>query len=79
MNSKESRKKIGIVPQELNIDPFFTPYELLELQAGLYGVRKKERRTDEILDKVKLLDQRNSYARKIGGILNEYTALEGGF
>ena len=40
-NPKESRKKIGIVPQELNIDPFFTPYELLELQSGLYGVKKK--------------------------------------
>ena len=37
---KNSRKKIGIVPQELNIDPFFTPIELLELQAGLYGVPK---------------------------------------
>ena len=36
-----SRKKIGVVPQELNIDPFFTPYELLELQAGLYGIKKK--------------------------------------
>ena len=41
-NSKLSRKKIGIVPQELNIDPFFTPIELLELQAGLYGVTKKK-------------------------------------
>ena len=41
---KKCRKKIGIVPQELNIDPFFTPIELLELQAGLYGVRKQERK-----------------------------------
>ena len=40
-NPKQSRKQIGIVPQELNIDPFFTPIELLELQAGLYGVQKK--------------------------------------
>ena len=40
-NPKLSKKKIGIVPQELNIDPFFTPIELLELQAGLYGVSKK--------------------------------------
>ena len=39
---------MGIVPQELNIDPFFTPYELLEIQAGLYGIRKKERKTMEI-------------------------------
>ena len=65
--AKESRKKIGIVPQELNMDPFFTPYELLELQAGLYGVRKKDRRTEEILSKVNLLDQRNSYARTLSG------------
>ena len=39
--SKETRRRIGIVPQELNIDPFFTPNELLELQAGLYGIKKK--------------------------------------
>ena len=64
---KETRKKIGIVPQELNIDPFFTPYELLELQAGLYGVRKKDRHTKKILEKVKLLDQKNSYARTLSG------------
>ena len=44
-NAIATRKKIGIVPQELNIDPFFTPFELLELQAGLYGIRKKNRRT----------------------------------
>ncbi len=48
-NSKLSRTKIGIVPQELNIDPFFTPIELLELQGGLYGVAKKNRRSEEIL------------------------------
>ena len=58
INSKKSRRAIGIVPQELNMDPFFTPYELLELQAGLYGVRKKDRRTEEILGKVSLLDQK---------------------
>ena len=40
---RKSKFKIGIVPQELNIDPFFTPYELLELQAGLYGIKKKFR------------------------------------
>ena len=66
-NPKESRKKIGIVPQELNIDPFFTPIELLELQAGLYGVRKKNRKSNEILRKVGLLDQKNSYARTLSG------------
>ena len=66
-DAKKSRKKIGIVPQELNIDPFFTPYELLELQAGLYGVRKKERRTEEILKKLNLFDQKNAYARTLSG------------
>ena len=64
---KESRKKIGIVPQELNIDPFFTPIELLELQAGLYGVPKKNRRSEEILSNVGLLDQKNAYARTLSG------------
>ena len=64
---KTCRKKIGIVPQELNIDPFFTPLELLELQAGLYGVRKKDRKSEEILFNLDLLDQKNSYARTLSG------------
>ena len=62
-----TRKKIGVVPQELNIDPFFTPNELLELQAGLYGVPKRKRKTDEILENLKLTDQRNAYARTLSG------------
>ena len=66
-NAKQCRRKIGIVPQELNIDPFFTPIELLELQAGLYGVQKKDRKSDEILSNVGLLEQRNSYARTLSG------------
>ena len=66
-NSKLSKFKIGIVPQELNIDPFFTPAELLELQAGLYGIPKKNRITEEILDNLKLSDQRNAYARTLSG------------
>jgi len=66
-NAKESRKKIGIVPQELNIDPFFTPIELLELQAGLYGVPKKNRNSEEILNNLELWDQRNAYARTLSG------------
>ena len=66
-NSKLSKFKIGIVPQELNIDPFFTPSELLELQAGLYGIPKKKRRTEEILYNLKLSDQRNAYARTLSG------------
>ncbi|HUL09491.1 MAG TPA: ABC transporter ATP-binding protein [Candidatus Acidoferrum sp.] len=58
---------IGVVPQELNIDPFFTPRELLELQAGLYGVPKAERRTMEILDAVGLADKSEAYARTLSG------------
>ena len=50
-DQKNAKFKIGIVPQELNIDPFFTPFELLELQAGLYGISKKNRKTEEILRK----------------------------
>ena len=65
--AKKSKFKIGIVPQELNIDPFFTPYELLELQAGLYGIKKRNRKTDEILQNVGLINQKNSYARTLSG------------
>ncbi len=66
-NPKLSKFKIGIVPQELNIDPFFSPVELLELQAGLYGIAKPKRKTEEILSNLKLLDQRNAYARTLSG------------
>ena len=66
-NAKKSKFKIGIVPQELNIDPFFSPAELLELQAGLYGISKGKRKTDEILNNLKLTDQRNAYARTLSG------------
>ena len=66
-NQKLAKFKIGIVPQELNIDPFFTPNELLELQAGLYGIKKQERRTNEILNNVGLLEQKNAYARTLSG------------
>lgn len=67
VDSKKSRQAIGIVPQELNMDPFFTPYELLEMQAGLYGVRKKERKTIDILSRMGLLEQKDSYARGLSG------------
>ncbi len=66
-NPKLSKFKIGIVPQELNIDPFFSPAELLELQAGLYGISKKNRKTEEILENLKLTEQRNAYARTLSG------------
>ncbi len=64
---RQSRAAIGVVPQELNIDPFFTPRELLELQAGLYGVPPAERRTDEILRALGLLDKASAYARTLSG------------
>ena len=66
-NLKEVKKLMGIVPQELNIDPFFTPYELLEIQAGLFGVPKKNRRTNEILKLLALEDKSHAYARTLSG------------
>jgi ABC-2 type transport system ATP-binding protein len=64
---RAARRAIGVVPQELNFDPFFTPRELLELQAGLYGVPKRKRRTDEILQAVGLTRQAEAYARSLSG------------
>jgi ABC-2 type transport system ATP-binding protein len=64
---RNARGAIGIVPQELNMDPFFTPQESLELQAGFYGVPKAERKTREILEAVGLWDKRNAYARTLSG------------
>ncbi len=64
---RQVRACIGIVPQEVNLDAFFSPKKLLELQAGLYGVKKKERITDLILKMVALDQQANSYARSLSG------------
>jgi len=64
---RQARAAIGVVPQELNIDPFFTPRELLDLHAGLYGVPKRERKTAEILEAVGLADKADSYARTLSG------------
>jgi ABC-2 type transport system ATP-binding protein len=64
---RRARSAIGVVPQELNIDPFFTPRELLELQAGLYGVPPAERRSDEILEVMGLSDKAKAYARTLSG------------
>lgn len=66
-DSRLARSAIGVVPQELNIDPFFTPREVLEFQAGLYGVPKKERRSDEILAAMHLLDKAEAYTRNLSG------------
>ncbi len=65
--SRQARAAIGVVPQELNIDPFFTPFELLELQAGLYGVPSARRKTREILAALRLADQAHAYARTLSG------------
>ena len=66
-NPRQVRASIGIVPQEVNFDPFFSPRKLLELQAGLYGIREKDRITDTILKLVSLEEQADSYARALSG------------
>jgi ABC-type sugar transport system ATPase subunit len=67
LNPRRARRAIGIVPQELNLDAFFTPRETLDIQAGLYGVPKRARRCDEILAAVGLADQADAYARTLSG------------
>lgn len=64
---REARAAIGVVPQELAMDVFFTPFETLELMAGFYGVPKSERRTLEILDIMGLADKRDAYVRQLSG------------
>ena len=66
-NPRQVRASIGIVPQEVNVDPFFTPRDLLELQAGMYGIKKQDRITDTILKLVSLEDQAKSYTRRLSG------------
>ena len=66
-NPRQVRSSIGIVPQEVNLDAFFSPKNLLELQAGLYGIKKEDRITDTILKLVSLEKQANSYARSLSG------------
>ena len=66
-NPRQVRSSIGIVPQEVNLDAFFSPKKLLELQAGLYGIPKIDRITDTILKLVSLEKQANSYARSLSG------------
>ena len=66
-NPRQSRAAIGVMPQELNLDPFFTPGASLDMQAGLYGVPKAQRKTAEILRLIGLEDKANSYARSLSG------------
>jgi ABC-2 type transport system ATP-binding protein len=67
VNPRQSRAAIGVMPQELNMDPFFTPRGALEVQAGLYGVPKSQRRTDDVLELIGLTQQADAYARTLSG------------
>ncbi|MFC4292773.1 ABC transporter ATP-binding protein [Sphingorhabdus arenilitoris] len=64
---RNAKANIGIVPQEIMFDPFFTPFEALELQAGLYGVPKSKRRSMELLRAMRLEDKADAYARTLSG------------
>ncbi|HST36987.1 MAG TPA: ABC transporter ATP-binding protein [Allosphingosinicella sp.] len=64
---RNAKRSIGVVPQEILFDPFFTPKEALEIQAGLYGIPKAERRTSELLRAVRLEDKADAYARTLSG------------
>ena len=66
-NPRQVKASIGIVPQEVNLDAFFSPKQLLELQAGLYGIAKKDRISDLILKLVALEDKANAYSRSLSG------------
>lgn len=67
VNPRQSRASIGVMPQELNIDPFFSPRAALDLQAGLYGVPKSQRRTADILELIGLADKADAYSRTLSG------------
>jgi len=64
---RNAKLSIGIVPQEIVFDPFFTPFEVLENQGGMYGVPKALRRSEELLRAVHLADKRNAYSRTLSG------------
>jgi len=66
-NERNAKLSIGVVPQELILDPFFTPRETLEYQSGYYGVPRKENCVNEILESVGLSDKADAYARSLSG------------
>tara|TARA_B100000405_G_scaffold140911_1_gene98708 strand:+ start:2436 stop:3380 length:945 start_codon:yes stop_codon:yes gene_type:complete len=66
-NERNAKLSIGVVPQELILDPFFTPRETLEYQSGYYGVPKNENCVEEILESVGLSDKADAYARSLSG------------
>jgi ABC-2 type transport system ATP-binding protein len=64
---RNAKRSIGVVPQEIIFDPFFTPHETLEIQAGLYGIPASERRSDALLAAMHLTDKANAYSRTLSG------------
>jgi len=64
---RNAKRSIGVVPQEIIFDPFFTPRETLEIQAGLYGVPASDRKSDELLAAMHLTDKANAYSRTLSG------------
>ena len=64
---KTIRGNIGVVPQEINIDPFFTPLEIMNIQSGMYGVKKKQNKNLEILKNLDLHEKSNAYSRSLSG------------
>ncbi len=64
---KTIKGNIGVVPQEINIDPFFSPLEIMNIQSGMYGVKKKDNKNLEILKKLDLYDKAHAYSRSLSG------------
>jgi len=64
---RNAKRSIGVVPQEIIFDPFFTPRETLEIQAGLYGIRPADRQSDALLAAMHLTDKANAYSRTLSG------------
>ena len=64
---RNAKRSIGVVPQEIIFDPFFTPRETLEIQAGLYGIPAAERQSDALLAAMHLTDKANAYSRTLSG------------
>ena len=67
LHMRRARESVGVVPQELNLDSFFSPREVMDLQAGLYGVPKRQRQTMEILEALGLEDKADIYSRSLSG------------
>ena len=66
-NPKTERGNIGVVPQEINIDPFFSPIQIMDIQAGLYGVKKEKNKNLEILKNLDLFEKAKAYSRSLSG------------